>query len=608
MRTSLLHKLIPSGLHHPTMRAVLAAMLALVVLAGTAAAGEQLYPACLMNWMVEGTFHALVVEKASQRLTVWRFKDGEPSAVASFRCSTGENQGDKWIRGDMKTPEGVYFFCSVIDGKTLPSKYGLWGFTTDYPNFVDRRRGKSGDGIWLHGRDKPLGVRPDSNGCIALDNEDLIRISKFIRLQSTPLIILDKVQMASRSQIMERERQVRDFIEGWRQAWESGDLTAYMDRYSVNFQSGWLDYEAWREKKRKLYQRYKKVRVKLGNVYLYRQDGLVTAIFAQEYTSDRYSSSGTKILYLVHGSSYRIYSEDYHRPVDDPFPVATLLAQAGGDPGVGSRENKEFSIRLVSTDEPEQRTVENLEAPQPTAPSRGVVLDRIIGQPPLLAPVIETNEKARDETWDRLLVARVMPTQADMGTVPILEGAPRLATRSGELAADARRKEESAPTRVAQSQPGVAPTPSPSEAADAQRKAETKSPEKSVANLASEGRDSAEVAKERELVGKFLAKWKRVWEQKDLDRFEKMYHPNFGGGNMNYDDFVKSKKRFFRKYRTIRVKVERVQIMKLGDKIIVKFLQSFKGDDYSDQGWKRMVLAGDKAQGLRILREEWSPL
>ncbi len=41
--------------------------------------------------------------------------------------------------------------------------------------------------------------------------------------------------------------------------------------------------------------------------------------------------------------------------------------------------------------------------------------------------------------------------------------------------------------------------------------------------------------------------------------------------------------------------------------IWVKFPQSFQGDDYRDRGWKTMVLIGDKINGLRILREEWSP-
>jgi len=226
------------------------ALLQVTILLSGSAWAEKLYPAALMNWMLEGSFHALIVDKSQQRLFVWKVKDGEPSLVESYPCATGENEGDKWARGDMKTPEGVYFFCSVIDGRTLPPKYGMWAFTTDYPNFVDRRRGKNGDGIWLHGRDKPLGPKPDSNGCVALENADLIKASRFVRLQGTPMILVDKMLMVPRSVIMEREREVRDFIEAWRQSWESQDLDRYMKHYCLNFQSSWLDYNGWKEKKK----------------------------------------------------------------------------------------------------------------------------------------------------------------------------------------------------------------------------------------------------------------------------------------------------------------------------------------------------------------------
>lgn len=580
----------------------LLALLALLVFPESSVPSEPQYPACLMNWMVDGTFHALIVNKSEQQLTVWTIRDGVPSLVETFPCSTGERDGDKWIRGDMKTPEGVYFFCSVIDGKTLPPKYGLWAFTTDYPNFVDRRRGKSGDGIWLHGRDKPLGSKPDSNGCVALENQDLARVSKYIRLQGTPLIVLDKMRKASRSEILEEERQVRDFIEGWRQSWEAGDLEAYMGRYSRNFQSAWLDYDSWKEKKRQLYQRYKKIRVKLGPPYLYKQNGMVTAIFTQEYASDQYKSSGIKILYLIRDPSYKIYAEDYHKPVDDPFPVAPLLANLGMDPGVSQSENREFSIRLVSTDEPEARTSEDIEEPQNTPPSRAVVLERMTDKPTAAAPPLERNERTPATQLDRLVVARVLPAPTEIGSVAVREG---LSTRALRPKVVPREEGQSESLPVSADKKEVQLSPRAGLSAPAPDDPQTLNQSRDLS--LSEQNPPVTSAKERAQVQSFLNLWKQAWEEKNLDRFEKMYHPNFSGGNLDYANFVKSKKRFFRKYRNIRVNMDRVQIMKLGDKIIVRFLQSFEGDDYRDQGWKRMVLAGDKAEGFRIVREEWSP-
>jgi murein L,D-transpeptidase YafK len=575
---------------------------------------ETLYPQALMNWMVEGTFHAMIVDKSQQRLTVWRIKDGEPSLVEAFRCSTGENDGDKWVRGDMKTPEGVYLFCSVIDGRQLPSKYGYWAFTTDYPNFLDRRRGKSGDGIWLHGRDKPLGDRPDSNGCVALENQDLVRVSRYIRLQDTPLIVVNKLVMAPRSQVLEQERQIRDFIESWRQGWESREVDEYMNHYSANFQSCWLDFKSWKEKKRRLSQRYRKIRVRLGDVYLYRQDGLVTAIFSQTYSSDGFRSSGIKVLYLLtENGQYKIYSEDYHQPVDDPFPVRVLLARMGADTFPDSEKSNDFRIRLVSTDEPEQFPGSGeLETPRPSAPSRGVVLDRLAqgAAEEIQIPTLESGERVGGpSSSERLIVAWIVPSYAPADL-------PHAASPRQAVALAARQPAEQ-PEVSAQETPRVEKKQPPEgtgfavalrEPLRAQLSDEKKMQDRDPAPTESKAPKTCPRPNDGRACHQFVEKWKKAWEQKDLDTFAKMYHPKFEQGRMDYKAFLKSKRVFFHKYRSIRVEIDRVETRKEKGRLIVTFLQSFQGDDYRDKGWKTMVLGGGEAEGFRILEEQWSPI
>lgn len=572
---------------------------------------ERLYPVALMNWMVEGTFHALIVDKSRQELSIWRIKDGEPTMVESYRCSTGENEGDKWVRGDMRTPEGVYFFCSVIDGRTLPAKYGLWAFTTDYPNFVDRRRGKSGDGIWLHGRDRPLASKPDSNGCIALENRDLLRVSRYVRLQSTPLIVVEKMIMAPRSVIVEQERAVRDFIERWRQAWETKKLDAYMSYYSPNFQSCWLDYKAWQEKKRKLNSRYRRIRVKLGDVYLYRQNGLITSIFTQSYESDGYQCTGIKVLYLTHEGKYAIYAEDYHKPVDDPFPVRVLLAAAGVEPGDRSGTEKDFRIRLVSTDEPEKTIQDDEERPRPTAPSKGAVLEKLArsSRDSVLARV-EVNERfVYGAPSERLTVASMAASYepSDFPAEQVSFG-ERTAQSIAAATVPEEPKGHSSPAAGSGGEPerGLPASLSvgPVAAVSSQKAGAVVRSEQQVERPSAPKNDYSD----QERVRKFLDSWKTTWEKKDLDRFAKMYHPDFQLGNLDYRKFRKSKKRLFNKYRSIRVEFERVEIRKDEDRVHVRFLQSFQGDDYRDKGWKTMVLVGGKNKGFRILSEEWAPL
>ena len=106
----------------------------------------------------------------------------------------------------------------------------------------------------------------------------------------------------------------------------------------------------------------------------------------------------------------------------------------------------------------------------------------------------------------------------------------------------------------------------------------------------------------------FLKEWQSAWEQKDFDRYRKLYSAKFQQGNRDYRKFVKSKKNFFQKYATIRVETEHLDINLAKDRISVKFQQVFQGDDYRDKGWKSMVLARDKVKGFRIIQEEWSPV
>lgn len=586
----------PRGLALPLL------LVAALTLGASTGSAEPLYPAALMNWMVEGSFHALIVDKSEQRLYVWHIRDGEPRLIESYRCSTGEKDGDKWVRGDMRTPEGVYFFCSVIDGRKLPTKYGVWAFTTDYPNFVDRRRGKSGDGIWLHGRDKPLAPRPDSNGCVALENADLIKVSRFIRLQSTPLIVVKKMVMEPRNRIVERERDARAFIESWRQAWESQSLERYMGHYSRNFQSGWLDHASWKDKKRKLIERYAKIRVKLGTPYIFRENGLVTGIFTQAYKSDGFSTVGIKILYMTHEGGYSIYSEDFHQQVDDAFPVRVLLAKAGSQTEVEkeTESRPEFRIRLVSTDEPEAIGRDDIESPRPVAPSRAVVLDTLAvdNSKTATAPALETNEMISGEASAGASVfARLLPEAGadieEMGTRRVAAALPEAPAFEAHVAAT----DGGGGTAIAGDKPVAA-------AVVAVRHEKTiGTPDGKLPKMAcSDSREHDETAQ----VKQFLKKWESAWIKKDLDRYMKMYHPDFRAGDLNYDKMRKSKKAFFRKYGVIKVELDQVEISRTEGRLRVKFHQTFQGDDYRDKGWKTMVLVGGKGESFRIVDEQWS--
>ena len=84
-------------------------------------------------------------------------------------------------------------------------------------------------------------------------------------------------------------------------------------------------------------------------------------------------------------------------------------------------------------------------------------------------------------------------------------------------------KKEMAHTALAAAPKGGAGVPASEPATATEKQEETSTGNK----LDSEGRASNNRAEERLGVLAFLSKWKTAWEQKDLDRFVKMYHPQF---------------------------------------------------------------------------------
>jgi len=95
--------------------------------------------------------HAIVVDAARSRVYVYENDRGEPRLVADYYSTLGKRGIDKLREGDQKTPLGVYHVTSMIPGAKLPDLYGWGAFPINYPNDWDRRAGKTGYGIWLHG-------------------------------------------------------------------------------------------------------------------------------------------------------------------------------------------------------------------------------------------------------------------------------------------------------------------------------------------------------------------------------------------------------------------------------------------------------------------------
>ena len=285
--------------------------------------------------------YVILVEKASQQLFVYQFA-GDYNLVATFKCATGENPGDKEVSGDQKTPEGVYFFTKAVGEKYLTATYGVRAFPMNYPNLLDIKMNKGGNNIWVHGTNEELKER-STNGCIVLANRDVVELEKYIRLWDTPIIIEKELKYEERDNLLRQGQLLLDRVEGWSQAWSQKDLNRYLSYYAADFTWRNLDLQGWRNRKTWLNKRYKIISVQFSNIRFFRQGKTVLATAEETYRSDRFASAGLKYLYLVQNSvEWRILAEKWrktgHREVS---PIILASKKPPSD-----KENKEGSIHF----------------------------------------------------------------------------------------------------------------------------------------------------------------------------------------------------------------------------------------------------------------------
>ena len=270
-------------------------------------------PLSLIYMNSEEESYAILIEKQTQRLFLYGYLAGKIELIKSFPCSTGKNSGDKKKRGDRKTPEGVYFFTRVFEDEELEPRYGVEAFVLDYPNYFDRLQKKDGRGIWLHGTNKPL-TPCDSKGCIALNNQDILELSKYISLYFTPIIILERIEYVTEEEIEKKKGQLKTFINKWLSSWENKELLSYMSCYAKDFRSKGMGWQQWKRYKDSLNKKYREIKISIDKLQGFKHNHYGLFTFRQDYRSDVLKSKGIKRLYLREdGGEFKITGEEWNR-------------------------------------------------------------------------------------------------------------------------------------------------------------------------------------------------------------------------------------------------------------------------------------------------------
>ena len=248
--------------------------------------------------------HAIVIDTQKARLYLYQNDNGRPRFVADYYVSHGKLGSDKRSEGDKKTPTGVYHVTDSLPAKKLGDLYGTGAFPINYPNEWDRRQGRKGHGIWLHGTPSDTFSRPPkaSDGCVVLSNTDLDALSKNLQIGLTLVIISNSVEWLSFDDWQSERSALNKKIEEWRADWESRDVERYLKHYSPKFQSKEANFEQFASQKRKVNAGKSWVKVKLSNLSMFRNPGaeeLVVTTFEQDYQSNNLNNQMKKRQYWI---------------------------------------------------------------------------------------------------------------------------------------------------------------------------------------------------------------------------------------------------------------------------------------------------------------------
>ena len=256
--------------------------------------GAELVPSFVLQLQAEQKY-VFVVDSRRSRMYVFENDAGRPRLASDFYVTLGKRGIEKTREGDQKTPIGVYHVTANLPRQKLADFYGTGAYPINYPNEWDKRLGRNGYGIWLHGVPSDTYSRPPraSDGCIVLANADLNAVARYVQVGRTPVIIADEIEWSDRATQEADRDSLAKALDAWRSDWESRDTERYLAHYAPRFRSPDQDLHAWSAHKRKVNAAKSWIKVGISDVSMFRyprERDFVVVSFEQDYRSSTLSN------------------------------------------------------------------------------------------------------------------------------------------------------------------------------------------------------------------------------------------------------------------------------------------------------------------------------
>jgi len=281
-----------------------------------AAFAETLQPAYVLQ-LPESVGDVFIADTGAA--TLYRFERSSSGMRLGHEgyMSIGQSGVGKKRAWDRRTPLGIYFVVDQLDTSRLHERYGVMAFPLDYPNAWDRRQQRTGDGIWVHGVIPGGEKRPprDTDGCIALPNEDLAALEdKFVPLV-TPVIVTREMRWEDTEIINDLRRELNVAVNAWAQYYGDANLYAYLALYADDFSYRGMKLHEWASFRLQTLEQRGAVKIVIEDLLLLadpEEEGLFIARFHETMSGPELGSRTIKRLYWRRDDEgeWRIVAED----------------------------------------------------------------------------------------------------------------------------------------------------------------------------------------------------------------------------------------------------------------------------------------------------------
>jgi murein L,D-transpeptidase YafK len=166
---------------------------------------------------------------------------------------------------------------------------------SNFPNPIDKIKGKTGSGIWIHGKGRDPGPR-ETKGCVALGNKDLAQLTQQIQY-GMPVIIANSLSWTDRLLDARAPSELVSKVTTWARAWENKDQKFFEFYDPEKFSRSGESFRTFKEHKQQLFTSQNWLHVRISDMRVVAGPDYWVTYFNQYYRTPSITTEGVKRLY-----------------------------------------------------------------------------------------------------------------------------------------------------------------------------------------------------------------------------------------------------------------------------------------------------------------------